>query len=360
MFASGSSFCHVGPLMPVVRRLCPWFARLERARTFRSSSHLRILGSGSSGEHEAWQNEETSNTAELSTKMVEPVPGGFVTHALEEVGADKVVALQKLKQDVAALQDMQADHPCLQHIIHCDVFRMDPQYFESRPPFLKADDLFEQLGLQAGNWNGVIPLRVLAFLPLSTARKLLWQQAFNIFYRTSIYRLGRVELNLIMSEQLYQKLIADVGSKDYRCFAVLWQESCHITLLHTEPKTSFLCNKETSSHLNIKKFPNMCFVRLTPRKDLFTINMEPALVEMFCSMVYQCLALPSKKLIDKLNLWSLGRGCEIMTAAGLDPDVKSREISPLSYRHLFLTLIEHQDAIMVSKEMLIKSVSLQN
>uniref|UniRef100_A0A8C4QEQ7 rRNA adenine N(6)-methyltransferase n=1 Tax=Eptatretus burgeri TaxID=7764 RepID=A0A8C4QEQ7_EPTBU len=215
---------------------------------------------------------------------------------------------------------------------------MDLQLFESRPPFIMADELFEQLGLQVGSWNGVIPLRVLAFLPISSARQLLWRQIFHIFHRTSIYQLGRVELNVIMNEQLYQKLSADVGSKDYRCFAVLWQESCHITLLHM----------------------NMCFVRLTPRKDLFTVNMEPAMVDLFCSMVYQCLALPNRKLIDKLNLWSLGRGCEIMTAAGLDPDMKSREISPLSYRHLFLTLIEHQDAIMVSKEMLMKSLSKQN
>lgn len=48
-----------------------------------------------------------------------------------------------------------------------------------------------------------IPIKVVGFLPQNKERSLLLKMVYALFERLSIYRYGRIELNLFMSEKEY-------------------------------------------------------------------------------------------------------------------------------------------------------------
>lgn len=48
-----------------------------------------------------------------------------------------------------------------------------------------------------------IPIKVVGFLPQNKERSLLLKMVYALFERLSIYRYGRVELNLFISEKEY-------------------------------------------------------------------------------------------------------------------------------------------------------------
>lgn len=106
-----------------------------------------------------------------------------------------------------------------------------------------------------------IPVKVVGMLPMRNERGTLLKMVYALFERLSIYRYGRIELNLFISEKEYlvkqQKNPVDVENLDhilqidnsdpfsrqklasrpgdmmnYRAFSVLWQMACDIELLH--------------------------------------------------------------------------------------------------------------------------------
>lgn len=48
-----------------------------------------------------------------------------------------------------------------------------------------------------------IPVKVVGVLPMSNERGMLLKMVYALFERLSIYRYGRIELNLFMSEKEY-------------------------------------------------------------------------------------------------------------------------------------------------------------
>lgn len=52
-----------------------------------------------------------------------------------------------------------------------------------------------------------IPIKVVGFLPQNKERSLLLKMVYALFERLSIYRYGRVELNLFISEKEYRVTI---------------------------------------------------------------------------------------------------------------------------------------------------------
>ena len=78
-----------------------------------------------------------------------------------------------------------------------------------------------------------VPIKVFGILPYKHERRILWKILFDLYSCESIYRYGRVELNMFVSEKEFRKLIATPKRPDlYQVMAVLWQVACDVKFLH--------------------------------------------------------------------------------------------------------------------------------
>lgn len=60
-----------------------------------------------------------------------------------------------------------------------------------------------------------VPVKVFGILPQRKERNMLWRLLFVLYECNSIYKYGRVELNLFMSEKEYKVCLRDfTGSKE--------------------------------------------------------------------------------------------------------------------------------------------------
>ncbi|KAG8511827.1 Dimethyladenosine transferase 2, mitochondrial, partial [Galemys pyrenaicus] len=236
-------------------------------------------------------------------------PGpGILTKAFVESG-HKVVALESDSTFIPHLESLQNDLGGKLQVVHCDFFKMDPRNGGIvKPPIMISEMLFKDLGIEALPWKAGIPFKVIGSFPIKNEKRILWKILHDIYACTSIYKFGRIELNMFISESEYQKLVANPRTAPfYQPLSVLWQVACDIKLLHVEPGTSFdLCTQngilEKSSYkaaLNQAQ-QRICFVRLTPRKNLFTEHLTPINYDTFFHMTKQCFVKRSAKLIDHL------------------------------------------------------------
>ncbi|XP_061526987.1 dimethyladenosine transferase 2, mitochondrial [Phycodurus eques] len=254
------------------------------------------------------------------TVVIECNPGpGVLTKTLINAGAQRVVALESEKTFLNDLQALEGLLDGQLEVIHCDFFRLDPVWGGSdKPPVMFTDKLFTDLGITEANWMDDFPLKVVGIVPQRNERATLLKLAYALFERLSVYRYGRIELNLFLSEREYMTMVAPPGQmRHYRALSVLWQMSCHIELLH--------------------KLPNdhMCLVRLRPRADLFSAGLTPANASTLMVMVKQCLAKRKEKLINKLNIWSPDSGSKLLSEMGLPEDILTGHVYPGQYLQLF-------------------------
>jgi hypothetical protein len=49
-----------------------------------------------------------------------------------------------------------------------------------------------------------VPFKVIGIFPLKNERKALWKLLYDLYSCTSIYKYGRVELNMFIGEKEYQ------------------------------------------------------------------------------------------------------------------------------------------------------------
>ncbi|XP_060609919.2 dimethyladenosine transferase 2, mitochondrial [Anolis sagrei] len=274
----------------------------------------------------------------------EPGPG-VLTRTLLNAGAH-VVALESNSSFLSDLQSLKNKLDGQLEVVHCDFFRLDPINMGSMtPPVMYSEKLFENLGISSVAWTADIPLKVVGIVPQKRERNFLWKLIYALYERNSIYKYGRMELNLFVSEKEYKTLVAKPKeARIYQALSVLWQTACDIQLLHMEPWSSFLTNSR-SGGLSIPKSvllqnDHLCLLRMTPRKDLFANNMTAANSGIFIVMVKQCLAKSKTKLIDKLNLWSCESGKKLLRQLEIPENSTTGSLYPEQYRSLFELILQ--------------------
>ncbi|XP_027636268.2 dimethyladenosine transferase 2, mitochondrial isoform X2 [Falco biarmicus] len=276
--------------------------------------------------------------------VLECAPGpGILTRTLLNAGV-RVVALESNSAFLPNLQSLENSLDGQLKVIYGDFFRLDPLVTGTvKPPAVCSDKLFEAMGVAAVPWRADLPVKVFGILPQKKERNVLWRLLFALYECNSIYRYGRVELNVFVSEKEYKVLTAKPGDvRAYQALTVLWQVGCEIELLHSEPWSSFITNLKNGA-LAVPKtmwLPNdhLCLIRLTPQQNLFTGSLKPTNSSNFIFMVKQCFAKPRSRVMDKFNSWSLDNAGKLLRELEIPENAESRSLYPEDYKRLFEAL----------------------
>lgn len=274
-------------------------------------------------------------------------PGpGILTQALLETGA-KVVALESDKSFISHLKSLGKNVDGKLKVVYCDFFKMDPDNCKiAKPPVYVSHELFKDLGIQAVPWKAGIPLKIIGILPFRSERNMLWKLLYDLYSCTSIYKYGRVELNMFVTEKEYQNLTASPKNPNfYQVLSVLWQVACDIKLLHVEPWSSFdICPQSGPVEKLKHREPfepiqqNLYFVRMTPRKSLFTEYLTPVNYDIFFHMVKQCFGKRNAKLVDHLHSLSPVDARRILMQMKKSETMKIVNMYPRNFKQLFQTI----------------------
>ncbi|XP_053158380.1 dimethyladenosine transferase 2, mitochondrial [Hemicordylus capensis] len=281
--------------------------------------------------------------------LLECEPGpGILTRTLLNAGAH-VIALESNNVFLPGLESLKQKLDGQLEVVHCDFFRLDPLGVGSmRPPIMYSETLFENLDILAVPWTADVPLKVVGIVPHKRERNLLWKHIYALYEQNSIYRYGRTELNLFVSEKEYKTLVAKPEeTRIYQALSVLWQTACDIELLHMEPWSSYSTNSR-NGRLSIPKSVlvqnnHLCLVRMTPRKNLFTESLTTINSSIFIVMVKQSLAKCRTKLIDKLNLWSCGSGKKLLRQLEIPENITTGSLYPEQYKCLFEAMVQSKE-----------------
>ncbi|KAL2098595.1 hypothetical protein ACEWY4_005075 [Coilia grayii] len=276
-------------------------------------------------------------------------PGpGLLTRALINCGAQRVVTLEGDKVFLSDLQALERRLDGQLEVVHCDFSKLDPlRQGSMRPPAMYSEKLFADLGISETSWGADVPVKVVGMFSLKNERNQLLKLVYSLFERLSIYRYGRIELIMFMTEKEFTRLVAKPG--DYRAYqpvGALWQMACDIQLLHKEPLSSFVTtSKDGRIALSKSSLPddNMCLVRLTPRKDFFTARLTPNNGGTLVMMVKQCLAKRRALLVERLDSWSPASGSKLVRQMGLFEDVLTGQLYPEEYKQLFELMEKSQE-----------------
>ncbi|XP_004376002.1 dimethyladenosine transferase 2, mitochondrial isoform X1 [Trichechus manatus latirostris] len=279
--------------------------------------------------------------------VLECNPGpGILTQALLETGA-RVIALESDKTFIPHLESLGKNLDGQLDVVHCDFFKLDPRNGSLvKPPIMISQMLFQNLGIRAVPWSAGIPLKVIGIFPIKSEKKALWKLIYDLYSCTSVYRYGRVELNMFISEKEYQKLKARPKNPNlYQALSVLWQVACDIKLLHMEPWSSFDLHTQNGQLEKTKRRElseliqqNLCFIRMTPRRNLFTENLTPINYDVFFHMLKQCFGKRNAKLVDHLHSLSPVDAKDILTLIRKHENVKITNICPEDFKLLFETI----------------------
>uniref|UniRef100_A0A8B9QVY8 rRNA adenine N(6)-methyltransferase n=1 Tax=Apteryx owenii TaxID=8824 RepID=A0A8B9QVY8_APTOW len=162
-----------------------------------------------------------------------PSGPGVLTRTLLNAGV-RVVALESHSAFLPNLQSLENRLDGQLKVIYGDFFRLDPLITGPvKPPAVCSEKLFESMGVAAVPWRADVPVKIFGILPQKKERNTLWRLLFALYECSSIYRYGRVELNVFISEKEYKVLTAKPAEvRAYQALSVLWQVGCEIQLLH--------------------------------------------------------------------------------------------------------------------------------
>ncbi|KAK6488380.1 dimethyladenosine transferase 2 [Huso huso] len=294
-----------------------------------------------------------SDLSENRAVIFECNPGpGVLTRTLLNAGAQRVVALESEKTFLPDLQALESSLDGQLEVVHCDFFKLDPiGKGPMKPPAMYTEKLFNDLGITEVAWTADVPVKVIGIFSQRNERNMLWKLVYALYERLSVFRYGRVELVMFISEKEYTKLTANPGDlRQYQALGVLWQMACDIQLLHKEPWSSFVTtSKHGGPAIPRSMFTNdhLCLVRMTPRRDLFTDSLTTSNSATLVMMIKQCLAKRKAKLVDRLNSWSPGSGQKLLKQLELPEDIFTGHVYPEEYKQLFLAM-EHSEEFLQS------------
>ncbi|XP_043855721.1 dimethyladenosine transferase 2, mitochondrial [Dromiciops gliroides] len=273
-------------------------------------------------------------------RVLECNPGpGIITCALLNAGL-QVVALESDLTFLPYLTALKKLPDVQLEVIYCDFFFRDPTN-ETPPPVMFTDRLFKNLGIRKASWRADVPVKIVGFIPSKNERTVLWKFLYDLYSCTSIYNYGRIELNMFISEKEYQKIVSKPGEKYYQPLSVLWQTACEIKLLHKEPLSSFVTFKNgRQKSLKGKEYENkhLCFIQLTPRRNLFTDNLTPINSYNFICLVKQCLNKRRSKLIDIFSSWCICDKEDLLQQLNKQKHDPTGSLCPEEFKYLFEAL----------------------
>ncbi|OCT77942.1 hypothetical protein XELAEV_18029039mg [Xenopus laevis] len=223
----------------------------------------------------------------------------------------RVVALESNKDFLPSLQFLQNNMDGQLEFS----FKLDPlRHGTMQPPVLYSSVLFNSLCIPEASRTKDVPFKVIGLLPQKNESTFLWKQIYNLYDRNiSIYRYGRIELNMFLSEKQYMKLVSQPGDmRNYQALSALFHASCDIELLHME----------------IVPNDHLCLERITPRRDLFTNSLTRGNGNIFIVMVKQCLGKRKAKPDP-------GNGHKLLRQLALPEDILTGDVTYEQYKQLF-------------------------
>lgn len=285
--------------------------------------------------------------------ILECNPGrGVLTEALLRAGA-RVVAFESEKSFIPHLKSLRKYVEGELQVVHCDFFKMDPRYQEIIRPEYSSRVVFRDLGIKAVPWTAGVPIKVFGILPNKYERRILWKTLFDLYSCDSIFRYGRIELNLFVTEQEFQKLLATPKRPDsYHVLSVLCQVACDIKFIYMEPWSSFSVYTE-NGHLEKTKITeslksmkqNLYFIQMTPRKGLFTEHLSPLNYDIFFHMVKQCFGKRSAPIMQHLCSLSTVDPIVVLRQVRLNPRMTILQMYPQDFKRLFEAIERSEDTI---------------
>jgi len=211
-----------------------------------------------------------------------PGPGGL-TRALLALGATRVIAIERDRRAIAALQEIAAYYPNRLDIIEADALSFDPK------PHLPSG-----------------PVRIVANLPYNIATALLiaWLsiEPWPPWYDAAV---------LMFQREVAERIVAAPGSKSYGRLSILVQWRCEARILFDVNAAAFVPPPKVTSSL----------VRIVPRA--VPLPCERRLLE----RVTQAAFGQRRKMLRQ-SLRPLGpEAADLIAQAGLDPTVRAEDIS---------------------------------
>uniref|UniRef100_A0AC11AZ91 Transcription factor B2, mitochondrial n=1 Tax=Ovis aries TaxID=9940 RepID=A0AC11AZ91_SHEEP len=246
--------------------------------------------------------------------ILECNPGpGVLTRALLASGA-RVIALESDKHFLPGLKSLRDSVNGRLEVIYCDFFKLDPRNRGTvTPPVMTSDMLFQYLGMKAHPWKKGFPLKVVGILPVKTERNTLWKILHDLYSCSSVYKYGRAELNLFVSEKECRE-----PTSSFDAYTVKGQ-------------------LEKQRHRESLE-QNLCFIQLTPHRNLFTGTLTPFNYDVFFHMLRQCFMKRNAKLIDHLPSLSPIDAVYILKQIKKPKDVRVVDMYPEDFQRLFETI----------------------
>ena len=218
-----------------------------------------------------------------TTIEIGPGPGGL-TRALLELGASRVVAIERDARCVAALGELAASYPGRLEIVDGDALAIDAAAL------------------------GAAPRRIVANLPYNISTALLVRWLTDLARDPRTYE----SLTLMFQREVAERLAAKPRSKDYGRLSVLAQWLCKVELCFNISKEAFTPPPKVTSTL----------VRLVPRPE----PLAPARLEALEAVT--AAAFGQRRKMLRASLRSLGIDvATLLAGAGLPDTARAEEIA---------------------------------